>query len=168
MTDEPTTPEPDPESNPDQNEDYARIFGSGGGASAADMSGTSTEISFNPDDAFPELEPGAYPVIVSEKPTPVTSQNGNPMMVVKVTSTDSSLTGVFFPWRRFMLSGGFVRETVAFLKAIGLDEMAKTGKILPAEIEGRRVIAHVRKQKDNPEYMEIYKFERHPDGPIPD
>lgn len=175
MTDEPTnpepepTPEPEPEPNPETNEDYERIFGAGGSSGpGVAIDETSEEISFNPDDAFPELEPGTYPVIVAERPTKQISQNGNPMMLVKFNSLDPAMAGVFFPWQRCMLSGGFVRETVAFLKAVGLDEMAKTGQIVPAEIDGRRLIVHVRHQKNDPEYMEIHKVERHPDGPIPD
>jgi hypothetical protein len=151
---------------PEVSEDYDRIFGQGGGAGVADMSEVSEEISFNPDDAFPEIEPGAYAALVSERPTYQMSQNGNPMMIVKFTPTDPALSGAFLPWRRYMLSGGFVRETVKFLEAMGLDEMAKTGKILPAEIDGRRCVVHVRRQSNNPEYLEIHKVERHPDGPV--
>jgi hypothetical protein len=165
-----TQPETQTEAQPetDMNSDYERIFGSGGGDHPVATDETGMLLDFDPSEAITPVGPGKYVMVVSEPPKHQISQNGNPMMAVTFLITEGEQTGSL-QWRRYMLKGKGGGWTVEFLNAIGLEEEAKgLKKINPADIEGRRVIGHVRKQKGDDSYTEIWKVERHPDGPIPD
>lgn len=154
---------PEPETNPD----YDRIFGGGGDIPVA-TDATEEEISFDPSEAITPLQPGKYVAIISERPEKKISNNGNPMLLVTFMVTEGEQVGSL-QWRRYMLSGKGAGWTVEFLRAIGLDdEAAGKKKINPATVQGRRLVIHVQKQKDNPEFLEVHRVERHPDGPIPE
>lgn len=165
MTEEQQTlPEPEPNPGPETNEEYEKVFG--GGEHAVAEYAEDFEISFDPTEAIVPLGKGKYSAVIAEPPKKQVSQNGNPMMVVAFMVNEGEFTGSM-QWRRYMLSGKGGGWTVEFLKALDLEEEAEGKKsIKPSLIEGRRLIIHVRPQKDNPDFMEVHKVERHPDGPV--
>lgn len=149
---------------PETNEDYDKIFGGGGPAAAP----AEDLMEFDPTEAvhFADVAPGRYIAFVAEPPKKETSQNGNPMMFVRFTITAPEEYAGAPQFRRYMLSGKGGGWTQEFLRALDMNDEAEGKKpISPKDIEGKRLVIHVKKQKNNPEFMEVWKVERHPDGP---
>lgn len=144
------------------NDDYDRIFGSGGEATGG---GDDEGFLFDPSEAGPgRVKPGTYRAKVLEPPVKQLSQNGNWMMKTTFTITEGEYTGQL-QWKRFMLQGKGGTWTKEFLEAVGLkDEAAGAAPIIPKKLEGRHCLIFVRVQKNDPDYDEIWKCEPHPAG----
>lgn len=148
----------------EQNEDYEKIFGQGG--SAAGGGETEEAFLFDPTEAGPGALPeGSYRAVVAEPPVKQISQNGNPMFKTTFQVTDGPFTGSL-QWKRFMLAGKGGTWTKEFLEAVDLKEEAEgTKPIVPRVVEGRHCIIDVRVQKNNSDYMEVWRVRPHPGGP---
>jgi hypothetical protein len=147
----------------ESNDDYDKIFGSGGEAIGG--GGEEEGFLFDPSEAGPgRVRPGHYRAKVLEPPVKQISQNGNPMMKTTFSITEGDFAGAL-QWKRFMLAGRGGTWTKEFLEAIGMpEEAAGTKPIQPKLLEGRHCIIGVRVQKNNEDFDEIYECKPHPKG----